>query len=260
GFALNPQALYGGVRQFNADFLIRRSEPIRSRRDVFCRILILGGSTTFGEGIRREEDTWVHLLEADLRARLGGGIDVINGGVGGYNIIENFLHYVLLLQKLDPDVVILVVGVNDVHPRLIGHLKPDYSNSRMVWDDAAIRNFSPNPWLTWSQFYRFLFWRQIAGKRVAHIFDVVQKPYQPVEEWPAQLERNGPMEYQRFLRTFVSLLQSEGRKVVIVPQYYDKSDKNESDEYFGIGVKQHNEINEEVAWQMAVPFVEKATD
>jgi lysophospholipase L1-like esterase len=267
GFALNPQARYGGIRQFDADFLIRRSEPIRNRRDVFWRILILGGSTTFGEGVPREEDTWVHLLEADLRAGLGHGIDVINGGVAGYNIVENILHYVLLLQKLDPDVVILVVGVNDVHPRLIGHLKPDYSNERMVWDGATVRDMYPNPWLTWSQFYRLLFWRRIASNKVANILRVVQRPYPPVEEWPAQLQRNGPMEYERFLRTFVRLLQSEGRKVVIVPQYWrpqhpDKStfDNETADEYYGIGVRQHNEINEEVARQMAVPFVEKATD
>jgi hypothetical protein len=156
GFALNPLALYGGVRQYNAAYLIRRSEAIRARQDVDLRVLVLGGSTTFGAGVAREEDTWVKLLEDHLRARLGPRTDVINGGVSGYNIVENMLHYLLLLQKLEPDLVVLVTGVNDVDPRLIGELRPDYSNSRMVWNHEALADARPSAFLRWSHLYRLL--------------------------------------------------------------------------------------------------------
>ncbi len=62
-YAVNPAITYGGFQQFNAEYRIRRSEPIRPRNEVRWRVLVLGGSTTFGELLSRESDTWVFQLE-----------------------------------------------------------------------------------------------------------------------------------------------------------------------------------------------------
>jgi|GEM_PF-3336327 len=260
GFALNPRAAYGGTRQYDGDYLIRRTEPIRPRRDVDLRLLVLGGSTTFGAGVPREQDTWVKLLEDHLRARLGPGTDVINGGVGGYNVVENMLHYVLLLQKLDPDVVVLVTGVNDVHPRLIGDLRPDYSNSRMVWSDSQLTRVQPSPFLRWSRLYRLVMWRRIDEGRLGHIYAVVQRRYPDVDEWPDRLKRNGPEEYKRHLATFVRLLRADARDVIIVPQPWRSRPGNKADEYFGHGVEEHNAVGAQIAADMGIPFVHDAVD
>lgn len=83
-YALNPELKRGGETQFNREFLIRRAEPIRPKKDVRWRALCIGGSTTFGAQLAREQDTWVYRLETKVRGRAGPAVDVVNGGVGGY--------------------------------------------------------------------------------------------------------------------------------------------------------------------------------
>jgi len=258
GFALNPDALYGGVKQYDSEHLIRRSEKPRPRNEVSWRLLVLGGSTTFGAGVQREDETWVRLLERELRERIDASIEVINGGVGGYNIIENALHYELLLQKLDPDVVLLVTGVNDVHPRLIGALKPDYSNARKVWDAAPLARAQMHPWLAWSHLHRLLLWQRVRSGQVGHIYAMVQEPYPPIDEWRSQLDRNGPAEYERHLENLVRRLTAEGRRVVVVPQPWLSRPGHPEDEAFGVGVEQHNEVGRRVARRFAIPIIEQA--
>lgn len=106
-YALNPLFPYGGKLQYNEKFRIRRTEAIRARNQVKWRTLVLGGSTTFCEMVPHEDETWVKQLEIKIRDKYGKDYDVINGGVGGYNIQENFIHYITLLTHLNPDVVIL---------------------------------------------------------------------------------------------------------------------------------------------------------
>ncbi len=225
-FALDPDAVYMQQHQFNAPYRIRRKEPIRPK--ATWRALVLGGRTTFGERTAREEDTWVYRLERTLRDRYGPGYDVINGGVPGYNVLENFLHYILLLQDLDPDLVILYVGIDDVYPRLIGHIELDYSNSRLPWrpeDDTQPRAM------------------------------LVQQPYPPEAQWRAALRRNGSQIYRTHLEDLVRLLLAQNRRVIIVPPVFLPRPDEASDEVFGEAVAEHNQVNQIVARELHVPYV-----
>lgn len=255
-FALNPDAAYMDERQFNAEYSIRRGEPIRPRRQVGWRALALGGSTTFGEKTRHERDTWVYRLEEKLRAAHGADYDVINGGVGGYNVVENLIHYALLLDGLDPDVVILYVGINDVHPRLMGELARDYTNSRIPFRGESTSLPRANPALASSALYRLHMLREIEQRTYAHIYLYVQGPYPPVDEWPAALQRNGPEIYQAHLENLVRLLLAQGRRVVIVPQVFVPARRSAQDQAFDVGVQQHNAVNARVAEQFDCPLVD----
>ena len=78
------------------------------------RILALGDSQTFGNGLPRDA-TWPYLLEATLeRAHPGVRFEVINGGVSG---TDTWQHARLLERwsvQYRPDAVVLAVYVNDV--------------------------------------------------------------------------------------------------------------------------------------------------
>jgi len=259
-YSLNPDFAYKGRRQFNREFLIRRSEPIREREEVKWRALVLGGSTTFGEGILNEEDTWVYQLEKLVRKKLGEKADVINGGVGGYNVVDNTIHYLLFLEKLDPDVVILFEGINDVHPRLFGTMRPDYSNARRTWTGKAFEQTLPDRDWAWSNVYRLYYFSSVRGGDVGHIYSVIQYPYQSIDTWRAALKRNDESEYRRHLGNLVEILRSQGRKVVIVPQIWIPRPGNEKDAIFSIGVSQHNRVNEAVASENRTVYARNILD
>jgi lysophospholipase L1-like esterase len=254
-FVLNPEAVFGGKKQFNARYHVRRSEPIRPRGEVAWRALVIGGSTAFDQKIAKEEETWVYKLEDKIRRQYGPDYDVINGGVGGYNIINNFIHYVLLLDELDPDLIILFVGINDVHPRLIGDLERDYTNSQIQWNDARTGLPRVDPWLAHFATYRFLKLRQIEEREFGHLFMFIQRSYPPLDEWPEALERNGSEVFAAHLRNLVTLLLAQGRSVFIVPQVF--LPRNEQDRVFARGVDEHTEICRRIALELSVPFADQ---
>ena len=248
-FALNPAAAYMGEKQFNQDFLIRRSEPVRERSTVKWRALALGGSTTFGEGVAEEAGTWPYQLEQRIRTRFGQKYEVINGGVNNYNILENMIHYVTLLTFLDPDVVILFVGINDVHPRMIGNTKYDYSNSRIAWEGAYPR---VSKVLQFLPFYRLQLFNRI-GNGEYDVLRYVQKPYPDPLTWDTALDRNSTMVYERHLINLVRLILAQGRKVILVPQICIP--RTPSDIVLCKGVAQNEEVNRRVASKVGVPYL-----
>lgn len=258
-YALNPHMPYGDAKQFNAAYRIRRGEPIRSRGVVRWRALVLGGSTTFGERIRREQDTWVYQLEQRVRSRCGETCEVINGGVGGYTVLENSLHYLVLLSDLQPDLVLLYEGINDVDARLFGVLTPDYSNYRIPWRSEGSVLPRPNPVLAPLSPYRYYFLtRHIVHVRRTGIGGVVSPPRPSPSEWSAALDRNHPDIYRGHLRNLIHLLQGEKRRVVVLPQHFIAV--QEGDDVFSRGVREHNEVNREVAEEFRAPFLRLLTE
>jgi hypothetical protein len=88
--------------------------------DTF-RILALGDSFTFGDGVMPEE-TWVKSLEHRLNQPLGdAGIhfEVLNAGVPGYNTYQEFIHLQEVGLQFDPDLVVVEFTLNDAE---LGHM------------------------------------------------------------------------------------------------------------------------------------------
>jgi lysophospholipase L1-like esterase len=258
-YALNPAVPYGQGKQFNSTYRIRRTEPIRPRQEVKWRALALGGSTTFGDLVRREEDTWVSQLELRIREQCGDDCDVINGGVGGYTVLENFIHYVTLLEDLAPDVVILYEGINDVDARLFGSVALDYSNYRIPWRSEESVFPQTIGAFAWAFPYRYyILVDRLVKSRHMHIGEVVSPPHPPPSEWAGALDRNPPTIYRTHLKNLIQLLLSHGQAVVVLPQYFTVT--QEGDEFFMKGVEEHNRINRALADEMKVPFFGKLID
>jgi hypothetical protein len=254
-YALDPRRTSGGRHEINEEFLIRRSEPIRSRSEVALRILAVGGSTTHDLKIHREDFTWVYQLESVLRGRHGAGVDVINGGVGGYTIYENFIHYITLLTHLDPDVVLFFQSINDVNPRIFHNEHYDYRDyNRPWWDPRQVeieRSRSPLAW-TWTG--RLLLWlTHYQHVSQLDIGFLTRKPYPQPEVWAENLRQTPPDLYRQMLENFVLLVKAQGRRPVIVPQVWRS--RIASDEEFAKGLATNNRVGQEVAEKYGVPFL-----
>jgi lysophospholipase L1-like esterase len=254
-YVLEPARTSRGVRETNEQFLIRRSEPIRPRAEVALRILAVGGSTTHDEKIAVESLTWVHQLESLLRRRHGQGVDVINGGVGGYTIYENAVHYLTLLTHLEPDVVLIFQGINDVNPRIFRNQHYDYRDyNRAWWDPRQVVIERATGPLVASHAGRLVLWlTHYQHVSQLDIHGLTRKPYPPEESWSQNLRETPPELYRRMLENFVLLVKAQGRRPVIVPQPFRP--QTPRDEGFAVGLAAQNEANREVASRHDVPFL-----
>jgi hypothetical protein len=113
----------------------RGSEPSARRPSI--RILSLGESTTFGDGVDWRE-TYSYLLEEALRAR-GHDLEVLNGGQRAWTTVQTLRFLELELAEIDPDVVLLYHEWNDFLPttwrntRLRGAGLTDRQILRLSW-------------------------------------------------------------------------------------------------------------------------------
>ncbi len=91
------------------------------------RVLFLGDSVTFGEGVS-DNETFPQLLEGRRTGR-GRRVQALNGGVPGYGIANEVELFVDVRESVAPDVAVLVFYLNDAIP------------------SPAIRVFTPPAWL-----------------------------------------------------------------------------------------------------------------
>jgi len=103
------------------------------RKPGVARILCLGGSTTYGWGVDRPEETYPARLEETLARDLPPGvegIEVINAGLPYGTTAEILTHYHFKFHFYRPDVVILNPGGNDAIGLVMSFYHPDYSHWR----------------------------------------------------------------------------------------------------------------------------------
>ncbi len=115
GFSLRPGAtgwlLSGGdyVQRARINSAgLRDDEHALERPAGTKRILVLGDSFMFGQGVSMEE-ALPRLLEDEIP-----GVEVINAGVPGYDLGQEYLYYRERGRRYRPDVVLLAFFVNDL--------------------------------------------------------------------------------------------------------------------------------------------------
>lgn len=119
-YASNPRGYFdadnGVVATINSlGFRGPEVEPVKPPGTT--RVLGLGDSFTFGEGVR-DEDTFLRRLERSFNAKgqqAGRRYEFLNTGVQGYNTRDEVLYFERLWIKLDPDVVLISFYLNDAY-------------------------------------------------------------------------------------------------------------------------------------------------
>ncbi len=110
GFTLRP-GVRGTFQEAEVRVNDRGCRDDATVADPGLRILALGDSITFGASIDQDE-SW----EARLDVALGDGVDVINCGVSGYNLLQAQARYDVALSDLAPDVILLNLFSDDLLP------------------------------------------------------------------------------------------------------------------------------------------------
>ena len=129
----------------------RSDEFTREKLDNDYRIFVVGGSSTFGYGASSNEKTIPGQLDKIFKNK---NVEIINAGIGGATSFEEKYLIENDILQLDPDMIIIFDGGNDVRYEQVG-LK-NYSDVQ-IKNPYKFKNykFYRTPFVIWETFLRF---------------------------------------------------------------------------------------------------------
>lgn len=207
------------------------------------RVVCLGASTT-GNYIQEGDNVYSYpnLLEENLNIEKPGAYEVINAGIGGYNSADILIFYLLRIQDLKPDIVILYHGYNDIRHYLSNGFKSDYSHSMVNFAAKKsvykINKYFPSIKISWINFLMnklpFINVRNSLLKQIySGRFDINLDPTIGLET------------YRRNITNLVQSIKNSGSRVILSSFcHYSHSSisKSQSNKTYDKIVKRENKI------------------
>lgn len=137
------------------------NEDVGPKQPGVCRVMCLGASTTANslwELGDLKEYSYPLCLKDALDARVGSGrCEVLNCGMGGWTSAEILINFALHLIDLQPDVVVLYHGFNDLEASLTAPFASDYSHSRKNFGEAYARIKFASYWPNFRSWKSYVF-------------------------------------------------------------------------------------------------------
>ncbi len=140
------------------------------------RVVLLGGSSMAGYGVRDNGETIAAILEDDLNlayCRAGRPFQVLNFGLaGGYSAMElaTFMDQVIYLS---PDAVVFLDGYNDVWNAVFEHRRSHVPHPVMNWFDYSYTTFAAMngfPQKAWPRTRVFTWWSVVVARASRALF------------------------------------------------------------------------------------------
>jgi hypothetical protein len=124
----NFEGIYeGGAVKVNSLGFRGREFSIQKPKGTY-RIIAIGESTTFSLGCSDNEHTYPSLLEKKLKEEINNkNIEVINAGIPSYTSFQCLMLFELELLSLDPDLIIIYTGWNEMGRSIYLKWNEDYA-------------------------------------------------------------------------------------------------------------------------------------
>jgi lysophospholipase L1-like esterase len=261
-----PTPNYRKGQTYHNSLSYRNDEfPLEKPSGVY-RIVALGGSSTYDVRIEDNAATFTAQLERLLREDYGyQNVQVINAGVPGYNSWEILVNLEFRVMDLDPDLVIIYEGTNDVHARLVepSAYRGDDLGRRQAWQVPPVALWEH------SAFLRVLS-RMMNVTRQVSIDDFVSSP--TYFSWPYEyrlsednldpgeiLKENPPIYFRRNLENMIAIGKEHGVEVLFSTWAYSPYlNDYASKDYYQKSFGENNEVVKEVANRHDIPLFDFA--
>jgi lysophospholipase L1-like esterase len=248
-FELTPDVRRRG-RETIGPIGFRGPTPAVPKPEGTTRVLCLGGSTTYGDGLEDGET-----FPEQLQARGGGRFEAVNCGVPGYTTAESLMDLCLKGLDLEPDVIVVHHGVNDYRPRTFPDLDASYRGFRRIWVEEELERTPLTHALGSLALGRLVLGRKTQRHGLYAYTD---------REVPRRLTReevvatNSLFAFERNLRALVAVAQARGIGVIFATQPQSVSAMQGRGEIDPI--EEHNEVTRLVAGESGAVLCDVARD
>ncbi|MCD4655836.1 hypothetical protein K8T06_18095 [bacterium] len=267
----DPYLPYRPNPEYKSGLLFHNSRGFRSdelmipKPDNVFRIAVLGGSTVYTIKVNNNAMTFPNQLEKILNSKQGKKkIEVLNAGVGGYTSWECLINFEFNVMDYEPDLLVLYLGVNDVHARIIESRLYLGNNSgyrarwrlpeESFWDLSVFariirRNSGISP--------------QIGLRHIATVprsarLGLLVNSVKPDERNKVHLnllKTNPPIYFERNIRSIVAIAQANNISVMLSTWAYSPHMKCYATiPYYQWGFSQHNQILQNIAADSDLPI------
>lgn len=261
-----PTPNYRKGLTFHNSLGYRNDEFTLEKPEGVFRIVTLGGSSTYDVRIPDNASMFTTRLQESLSDDYGfRNVEVINAGVPGYNSWEILVNLEFRVLDLDPDLVVIYEGTNDVHARLVepSSYSGDGSGRRQPWQVPAV------PLWERSAVLRILS-RSLNITRQVSIDDFMSPP--TFMSWPYEfrltengfdpselLERNPPRHLRRNLENMIAIAREHDVRIMFATWAYSPYlNDYASQESYQLGFEENNAVFREVANLHDIPLFDFA--
>lgn len=237
-----------------------RGEEIEEKNGY--RIVAIGGSTTYGSGVKSYKNTYPYLLEKELE-KTDRDIEVINAGVGGYSSWESLINLQTRVVGLKPDLIIIYHAVNDVHSRIV-------NPSEYMSDNSGARKQLSKPELHpifRSKFIRLIMPITSFGDIYGYIFPdekkiagVTSDEFNPkIGISPSKaIKENKPSFFENNIRSMIGIANAHNISVLLTSfQYYEEGAGGTA--FYHEAVDEHNAVIKDIANELRIPYCDIKT-
>ena len=261
-----PTPNYEKGQTFHNSLGYRSDEfPLEKPSGVF-RIVALGGSSTYDVSIKDNDETFTAQLEKLLKEDYGyRDVQVINAGVSGYNSWEILVNLEFRVLDLDPDLVIIYEGTNDVHARMVepSAYRGDDLGRRQAWQAPRVDLWEHSTLLR-------ILSRAMNITRQVSVDDFVSAP--TYMSWPFEsrliednldpaeiLEENPPIYFRRNLENMIAIAKEHDVQILFSTWAHSPNLNDYASEgYYQQGFKENNDVVKEVAVSHDIPLFDFA--
>ncbi len=229
--------------------------------DGIFRIVVMGDSSTYGTFVPYNQ-SFPYLLGNVLRDEYGqANVEVVNAGVPGYTSWNTFVALALRVTELQPDLVIIYEGGNDVLPR---EVTPDCYGAATPFlglDPRRVIRAQPGE-LSPSTLYRFiginLGWLPgVEQSENGVMYSRIACPPANKAEFPDYVAANPPVYFERNLRDMIGVANANDIGIMFSSLAYNPNASDRED-YWQNAVDEHNAITARVAREYGTLYFDYA--